>query len=96
MDSTGIYGAALVLALLAALAAWSRRARPSVSRLRVLESASLGQGRMVAVVQAGRKRLLVGVTAHSVEALAELDPADWQTASERTAEHLGPSEPEAA
>ena len=96
MESAGIYGAALVLALLAAWAAWSRRAHPSGGRLQVLESASLGQGRMVAVVQAGRKRLLVGVTAQSIGALAELDPADWQPAPERAAARLRPSESEAS
>jgi flagellar biogenesis protein FliO len=46
----------------------------------VIESASLGQGRTVAVVRAGSKRLLVGVSGQAIATLAELDPADWQPA----------------
>ena len=75
---TSWYGAALVLAALAALAWRLRRVRPAGRRLDVIESASLGQGRTVAVVRAGSKRLLVGVSGQAIATLAELDPEDWR------------------
>jgi flagellar biogenesis protein FliO len=77
---TSWYGAVLVVAVLTALAWRLRRARPAARRLDVIESASLGQGRTVAVVRAGSKRLLVGVSGQAIATLAELDPADWQPA----------------
>ena len=76
------YSLALVFALLGLLAWWSRRNGGAQRRLQVLETAALGQGRAVAVVRAGGKRLLIGVAGHSIATLAELDPADWSEAGE--------------
>ena len=83
------------IALLAALAAWLKRGRPSVRRLAVVESAQLGQGRMIAVVQAGSKRLLIGASGQSIAALAELDAREWPE-RELAGEPLRTSESEAS
>jgi flagellar biogenesis protein FliO len=77
-----VYSLALVFALLGLLAWWSRRQGVRKRRLQVLETAALGQGRAVAVVRAGGKRLLIGVAGQSIATLAELDPADWSEAAE--------------
>ena len=89
-----LYAIALVFALLGLLALSSRRAKPPKRRLAIVETAALGQGRAVAVVQAGRKRLLVGVTGQSISALAELDPTEWAEAAESSPSRLQPLEPE--
>ena len=69
-----MFGVAAALALLGAAAAWARR-RPAGPRgLEVLETAPLGAGRTLAVVRAGRRRLLLGVTGQSIATLAELEP----------------------
>lgn len=43
--------------------------------IRVIESASLGQGRSLVVVEAGERRLLLGVTAQHISLVSEL-PAE--------------------
>ena len=43
--------------------------------IRVIESASLGQGRSLVVVEAGERRLLLGVTAQQISLVSEL-PAE--------------------
>ncbi len=67
----------VVFGLLGAVALWARRRAAPARRLDVVETTALGQGRSVAVVRAGSKRLLVGVTGASITALAQLDPAEW-------------------
>jgi flagellar biogenesis protein FliO len=76
------YAIAFVLALVGLLALWSRWRAATKRRLEVVETAALGQGRAVAIIQAGGKRLLIGVTGHSISTLAELDAADWSSAAE--------------
>lgn len=72
-----IVGLAIVFGLLSLLALWTRK-RPSAGRrLDVLETTALGQGRAVAVVRAGSKRLLLGVTGSSITTLAQLDASEW-------------------
>lgn len=72
-----IIALAVVFGLLGLLALWARRRPTANRRLDVVETTTLGQGRAVAVVRAGSKRLLVGVTGTSIATLAELDPAEW-------------------
>jgi flagellar protein FliO/FliZ len=50
--------------------------------LRVIESASLGQGRSLVVVEAGERRLLLGVTAQQISLVSEL-PAEAAPPRER-------------
>jgi flagellar biogenesis protein FliO len=75
-----IYSTVVVLACLALWALWLRRSAEPKRRLHVVETAALGQGRAVAVVRAGSKRLLIGVTGQSIATLAELDPEEWREA----------------
>ena len=72
-----IVGLAIVFGLLGALALWARRRPVPSRRLDVIETTALGQGRAVAVVRAGSKRLLVGVTGSSITTLAQLDASEW-------------------
>ena len=77
---------ALVVGLLGLLALWARRRAPSNRRLDVIETTALGQGRAVAVVRAGSKRLLVGVTGSSITPLAQLDASEWAEGEQTEAE----------
>jgi flagellar biogenesis protein FliO len=89
-----VYSLGVVFALLGLLAWWSRRRAAAERHLQVLETAALGQGRAVAVVRAGGKRLLIGVAGQSIATLAELDPADWPEAAEPAGGRLPPLETE--
>ncbi len=53
--------------------------RPAEKRLRLCESLSLGDKRMVAVIEFGRRQLLVGVTPAAVSLLAELPDENANT-----------------
>lgn len=52
---------------------WLKGHRPSPKRLRVLETVTLGEKRMVAVIQAEGRRFLVGGGASGVSLLTNLD-----------------------
>jgi flagellar biogenesis protein FliO len=93
--TAGILSYALVFGLIGALALWARRGAAGRRRLDIVETAALGQGRSVAVVRAGSKRLLIGVTGQAIATLAELDAEEWPEARAPARARLEPLEIEA-
>jgi flagellar biogenesis protein FliO len=83
VEVPSLWGAALrvglALAALAGLAwlslAWRRRAGRVERQLEVLDRAHLTRGASVALVRAGGRRLVVGVSTDGVRLLAEIDDA---------------------
>ncbi len=56
---------------------WLRRKRPAaLSGLRVSARTALTRNSVVAVVETGSRRFLLGATDHGVEMLAELEPGE--------------------
>lgn len=67
----------VVLGALFALRWWARRHGGAPSQLvRVTSRTGLSRGAMLAVVQVGERRLLVGATDHAVNLITELPPAE--------------------
>src|SRR5690606_13281317 len=52
----------------------SRRALPAGARLEILDRKSFSKSASVALVRAGGRTLLIGVTEHGVSTLAEMEP----------------------
>lgn len=46
-------------------------------KLKILDSVSVGQGKMILVVQAGKKTFLVGAAAESINLISELDSSEF-------------------
>jgi flagellar biogenesis protein FliO len=62
---------------------WLRRKRPgSLSGLRVSARTALTRNSVVAIVETGDRRFLLGATDHSVEVIAELDPSSEEPNTE--------------
>ena len=71
---------------------WLRRKRPAaLSGLRVSARTALTRNSVVAIVETGDRRFLLGATDHGVEMIAELDP---ETTDETTEELQGLIVPE--
>lgn len=47
-------------------------------KLKILDSVSVGQGKMLIIVQAGEKIFLVGAASESVNLISELDSSDFE------------------
>lgn len=47
-------------------------------KLKILDSVSVGQGKMLIIVQAGEKTFLVGAASESVNLISELDSSDFE------------------
>ena len=62
---------------------WLRRKRPAaLSGLRVSARTALTRNSVVAIVETGDRRFLLGATDHAVEVIAELDPNTDETTTE--------------
>lgn len=71
---TGVLG--LIFLLFFGLRMFSRRISTSGGRLRVIDRASLGRDSMLLVVAVADKLMLIGVSSHRVEKLADLDVSE--------------------
>ncbi|MCI7804919.1 MAG: flagellar biosynthetic protein FliO [Oscillospiraceae bacterium] len=47
-------------------------------KLKILDSVSVGQGKMLIIVQAGEKTFLVGAASESINLISELDSSDFE------------------
>lgn len=86
LGSTGSWAAlALGGAAIGGFSLWRRRQRNRSSLLSIRETAPLGKGKLLAIVDTGGRRLLLGVTEHGVQLLAnEAQPAEPLAALART------------
>lgn len=70
-------GLGLVLGLIFALAKLGKKFHPNLapsnSSLKIISQQSLGSKEKIAVVQVGKQQILIGITAHSINPLLELD-----------------------
>lgn len=47
-------------------------------KIKILDSVSVGQGKMLIIVQAGEKTFLVGAASESINLISELDSSDFE------------------